>query len=634
MFESLKLYKEEAADLNEVHSRLVDLGYRRQPKVAEEGDFAQRGGILDVFPITFDAPIRLEFDGDKVTRIRSFNIAAGEAFLDHQMAIILPVRGILPRKLKSRRRPAVSEDMPINNFVDISPEDYVVHVKHGIGRYRGIERVREGAELVDYIVLEYAEAAKLYVPIADMDLIQRYIGFEGRPSKVNKLGTKAWAAAKARAQKGIHSLAMDFLEMQAKRQELHGYAFSKDTDWQVELEKAFPFKDTPAQARATLEIKRDMESGKPMDRLVCGDVGYGKTEVALRAAFKAVMDNKQAAILVPTTILAEQHYATFKARMRKYPVRIEMLSRFRSGAQQAMILDGLRQGAVDIIIGTHRLISHDIGFKDLGLVIIDEEQRFGVRHKEKLKRMRLLVDVLTMTATPIPRTLYMSLMGIKDMSVIDTPPEARIPVITEVAEYNEGLIKAGIMREIKRGGQVFFVHNRVHGLDKIAARLSAIVPKAVIEEAHGQMPAHQLEDVMIRFIKGEINVLVSTAIVQSGIDIPNANTIFVNRADMFGLADLYQLRGRVGRYKVQAYSYFMYPKGIILPKDAGMRFKAIEEHTELGSGFKIAMEDLELRGAGNMLGTEQHGFIEAIGFDLYCRLLRNTIAGLRKNLPV
>lgn len=633
MFESLKLYKEEAADLNEIHGRLVGLGYKRQPKVAEEGDFAQRGGILDVFPLTFDAPVRIEFDGDKVARIRSFNIATGEAFLDHQMAIILPIRGILPRKLKSHRRPAISEDMPISNFVDISPGDYVVHVKHGIGRYHGIERVREGAELVDYIVLEYAEGAKLYVPIADMDLIQRYIGFEGKPPKIYRLGTKAWAAVKARAQKGIYSLATDFLEMQAKRQALHGYAFSKDTDWQVELEKAFPFKDTPAQSRATLEIKRDMESDRPMDRLVCGDVGYGKTEVALRAAFKAVADNKQVALLVPTTILAEQHYATFTARMKKYPVRIEMLSRFRSGAEQAGILGGLREGAVDIIIGTHRLISRDVGFKDLGLVIIDEEQRFGVGHKEKLKRMRLLVDVLTLTATPIPRTLYMSLMGIKDMSVIDTPPEARIPVTTKVTEYSEDIMREGIKREIARGGQVFFVHNRIQGLDKIAARLSAIVPKAVIEEAHGQMPPHQLEDVMIRFIKGAIDVLVSTAIVQSGIDIPNANTIFVNRADMFGLADLYQLRGRVGRREVQAYSYFMYPKGIILPKDAEMRLKAIEEHTELGSGFKIAMEDLEMRGAGNMLGTEQHGFIENIGFDLYCRLLKSAIGGLRKSRP-
>ncbi|MDP3787585.1 MAG: transcription-repair coupling factor [Candidatus Omnitrophota bacterium] len=633
MFESLKLYKAEVVDLNEIHGRLVEFGYRRQPKVAEEGDFAQRGGILDVFPVTFDAPVRLEFDGDKVAHIRSFNIATGEAFLDHQMAIILPIRGILPKKLKSHRRPVISEDIPINNFVDISPGDYVVHVKHGIGRYRGIERVKEGAELLDYIVLEYAEGAKLYVPISDIDLIQKYIGFEGKPPKVYKLGTKAWAAAKARAQRGIYSLAMDFLEMQAKRQSLHGHAFSKDTDWQVELEKAFPFRDTPAQTRATLEIKRDMESTKPMDRLICGDVGYGKTEVALRAAFKAVMDNKQAALLVPTTILAAQHYATFKSRMKNYPVNIEMLSRFRNDAQLARILDGLKEGAVDIIIGTHRLLSHDVGFKDLGLAIIDEEQRFGVRHKEKLKRMRLLVDVLTLTATPIPRTLYMSLMGIKDMSVVDTPPETRIPVITKVTEYDEDIIKEGIKREIRRGGQVFFVHNRVQGLDKIASRLSTFVPKAVVEEAHGQMPPHQLEDVMIKFIKGEIDVLVSTAIVQSGIDIPNANTIFVNRADMFGLADLYQLRGRVGRYTVQAYSYFMYPKGIVLPKDAEMRLKAIEEHTELGSGFKIAMEDLELRGAGNMLGTEQHGFIDVIGFDLYCRLLRNTIAGLRKNLP-
>ncbi|MFA5334382.1 MAG: transcription-repair coupling factor [Candidatus Omnitrophota bacterium] len=634
MFESLKLYKDEELSFDRVHGRLVDLGYRRQAKVAEEGDFAQRGGILDIFPMTFDEPIRLEFDADRLARIKSFDIATGSSFLDHQMAIILPVKGVLPRRLKARRAaeggPNLSEDLPINNFIDISPGDLVVHVKHGIGRYKGIERVKEKKGIVDYVVLEYAEGAKLYVPMDDMNLIQKYIGFEGRPPKLYKLGSRAWALAKARAQKGIYSLALEYVEIQAKREALKGYSFQKDTEWQGSLERSFPFKDTPAQARAAMEIKRDMESPKPMDRLVCGDVGYGKTEVALRAAFKAVMDNKQVAMLVPTTILAEQHYSTFRERLKKLPVNVEMLSRFRSGAEQKRIITGLKDGSVDIIIGTHRLLSHDISFRDIGLVIIDEEQRFGVKHKERLKRMRLLVDVLTLTATPIPRTLYMSLMGIKDMSVIDTPPKNRIPVATKVAEFDEGAIKAGIERELKRGGQVFFVNNRIQGLSKLAERLKAIVPKAKIEQAHGQMPPHELENIMIGFIGGKIDVLVSTAIVQSGIDIPNANTIFVNRADMFGLADLYQLRGRVGRYTVQAYSYFLYPKGWQLPKDAEARLKAIEEHTELGSGFKIAMEDLELRGAGNLLGTEQHGFIQAIGFDLYCRLLRSTIAGLKE----
>ncbi len=636
MFESLKLYKNEELSLDKVHGRLVELGYERRPKVAEEGDFAQRGGILDIFPMTFDEPVRLEFDADKLIHIKSFDIATGTSFLDHQMAIILPVKGIVPRKLKTLRIPGVdiSEDLPISNFVDISPGDHVVHVKHGIGLYKGIERVKEPKGFVDYIVLEYAEAAKLFVPMSDMGLVQKYIGFEGRPPKLYKLGSKAWALAKARARKGIYSLALEYIEIQAKREALKGFTFSKDTEWQAELEKSFPFKDTPAQARAAQDIKRDMESPRPMDRLICGDVGYGKTEVALRAAFKAVTDNKQVAMLVPTTILAEQHYATFKERMKKYPVNIEMLSRFRSGSEQDAIIAGVKDGSVDIIIGTHRLLSQDVSFKELGLVIIDEEQRFGVKHKERLKRMRLLVDVLTLTATPIPRTLYMSLMGIKDMSVIDTPPENRIPVATRVAEFDERIIKEGITRELKRGGQIFFVNNRIQGLNKLAQRLKEIVPKAKVEEAHGQMPAHELEDIMVGFIKGRIDVLVSTAIIQSGIDIPNANTIFVNRADMFGLADLYQLRGRVGRYIVQAHSYFLYPKGWQLPKDAEARLKAIEEHTELGSGFKIAMEDLELRGAGNLLGTEQHGFIQAIGFDLYCRLLRSTIAGLRKGLPI
>ncbi len=632
MFESIKLYKNEELSLEYVHRRLVDAGYSRRQIVGEEGDFAQRGGILDIFPMGFDEPIRLEFDGDRLTRIRSFDIATGSSFLDHQMAIVLPAKGVIPRKIRARRSAGdMTEDLPISNFIDISPGDFVVHVKHGIGRYNGIERVKEPKGPMDYMVVEYAEGAKLYVPMDDMNLVQRYVGFEGRPPKLYRLGSRAWALAKARAQKGIYSLALEYVEIQAKRESLKGHAFSKDTDWQVGLERSFPFEDTPAQAKAASEIKADMERPKPMDRLVCGDVGYGKTEVALRAAFKAVMDNKQVAMLVPTTILAEQHYSTFKERVKRYPVRIEMLSRFRSKAEQKLIVEGVKDGSVDIIIGTHRLLSHDIRFKDLGLVIIDEEQRFGVRHKERLKRMRLLVDVLTLTATPIPRTLYMSLMGIKDMSVIDTPPKNRIPVMTKVSEFDEKIIKAGIERELKRSGQVFFVNNRIQGLNKLAAKLKDMVPLARVEEAHGQMPAHELESIMVAFIEGKIDVLVSTAIVQSGIDIPNANTIFVNRADMFGLADLYQLRGRVGRYTVQAYSYFLYPKGWQLPKDAEARLKAIEEHTELGSGFKIAMEDLELRGAGNLLGTEQHGFIQAIGFDLYCRLLRSTISGLKKS---
>ncbi len=632
MFESIKLYKNEELSLENVHRRLVDAGYRRQPIVEEEGDFAQRGGILDIFPMGFDEPIRIEFDDDRLTRIRSFDIATGSSFLDHQMAMVLPVKGVIPRKIRAHRSVGeMTEDLPISNFIDISPGDFVVHVKHGIGKYNGIERVKEPKGPVDYMVVEYAEGAKLYVPMDDMNLVQRYVGFEGRPPKLYRLGSRTWALAKARAQKGIYSLALEYVEIQAKRESLKGHAFSKDTDWQAELEKSFPFDDTPAQAKASSEIKADMEKPKPMDRLVCGDVGYGKTEVALRAAFKAVMDNKQVAMLVPTTILAEQHYSTFSERVKGYPVNVEMLSRFRSKLEQKKIVEGVRDGSVDIIIGTHRLLSHDIRFKDLGLVVIDEEQRFGVRHKERLKRMRLLVDVLTLTATPIPRTLYMSLMGIKDMSVIDTPPKNRIPVATKVAEFDERIIKSGIERELKRSGQVFFVNNRIQGLNKLATRLKEMVPSARVEEAHGQMPAHELESIMVAFIKGKIDVLVSTAIVQSGIDIPNANTIFVNRADMFGLADLYQLRGRVGRYTVQAYSYFLYPRGWQLPKDAEARLKAIEEHTELGSGFKIAMEDLELRGAGNLLGTEQHGFIQAIGFDLYCRLLRSTIAGLKKS---
>jgi transcription-repair coupling factor (superfamily II helicase) len=401
-------------------------------------------------------------------------------------------------------------------------------------------------------------------------------------------------------------------------------------DWQKELEGSFPYTETPDQSRSTMEIKQDMESQKPMDRLICGDVGYGKTEVALRAAFKAVMDNKQVAVLVPTTILAEQHYYTFSGRVSKYPIRVEMLSRFKTTKEQEAIIQGIADGSIDIVIGTHRLVSDDIKFKDLGLVIIDEEQRFGVKHKEKLKRLRLLVDVLTLTATPIPRTLYMSLMGAKELSIINTPPRDRLPVETHVSEYSEGIIRDAVNYEINRGGQVFFVHNRVEGIDKIANDIKGLMPKARIEVAHGQMPERMLEQAMTKFIKGQADILISTAIIESGIDIPNANTIIVNRADMFGLADLYQLRGRVGRFKRKAFAYFLIPKNLIMTKDVQKRLLAIKKFTELGSGFKIAMEDLQLRGAGNLLGAEQHGYMEAVGFDLYCRLLKGAISSVKK----
>ncbi|MCM8799027.1 MAG: transcription-repair coupling factor, partial [Candidatus Omnitrophica bacterium] len=515
-------------------------------------------------------------------------------------------------------------------FVEIKPGDYVVHIVYGIGIYEGIKKVRREKNVFqDCLVIRYKEGAKLYVPYEDMHLVQKYIGFEGKPPRIYRLGSQEWQKVKENSRKGIWAKAEELLEIQARRKILTGFSFSPDTSWQVELEKSFPYPETTDQIKATQEIKRDMESAYPMDRLICGDVGYGKTEVALRAAFKAVMDNKQVAILVPTTILAEQHYHTFKNRMQNFPVNIEMLSRFRSEEQQKEIVTGIKNGSVDIVIGTHRLLSPDIRFKDLGLVIIDEEQRFGVEHKEKLKKLRLLVDVLTLTATPIPRTLYMALMGAKDMSVINTPPRERLPVETRVCEYAEGIIRRAILFELKRKGQVFFVHNRVKGIEKIAQQLKQVVPEARLGVAHGKLPERLLEKVMLDFIEKKFDVLVCTTIIESGIDIPNVNTIFINHAESFGLADLYQLKGRVGRFKVKAFAYFLIPRGIVLEAEAKKRLLAIERHTELGAGFKIAMEDLQIRGAGNILGTEQHGYIYQIGFDLYCRLLREAINRLR-----
>ncbi|MBI4336110.1 MAG: transcription-repair coupling factor [Candidatus Omnitrophica bacterium] len=573
-------------------------------------------------------PVRIQLRDDAVEKIRTFDPATGHYAAEHQIAIILPVSRLRPHKI---RTPLIfTEEIPINSFVDISPGDLVVHVEHGIGIYKGLKRLKTKGKFIDHFVIEYQDKELLYAPVSDLNLIQRYIGFEGGPPRLYKLGSRLWQRVKERAAKGVFNLAYELLELHARRESLSGFGFSKDTDWQKELEASFPYTETPDQARSTMEVKKDMESAKPMDRLICGDVGYGKTEVALRAAFKAVMDNKQVAVLVPTTILAEQHFNTFSARVSKYPVNVQMLSRFKTQNEQSEIIKGIKDGGVDIVIGTHRLLSSDIAFRDLGLVIIDEEQRFGVRHKEKLKKLRLLVDVLTLTATPIPRTLYMSLMGAKDMSVINTPPRERLPIETHVSEYDEDLIREAAGRELNRGGQVYFVHNRIEGIEKIAARLKEIIPGARIALAHGQMSERMLEETVSAFMKGRLDVLVSTAIIESGIDIPNANTIIVNRADMFGLADLYQLRGRVGRFKRRASAYFLIPRNLVMTADVQKRLLAIKKFTELGSGFKIAMEDLQLRGAGNLLGAEQHGYVEAVGFDLYCRLLKSAVSQLKK----
>jgi transcription-repair coupling factor (superfamily II helicase) len=529
-----------------------------------------------------------------------------------------------PRRAR-RSRPVAPETF----FADVEPGSYVVHVEHGIGLFKGLAKMAFSGGEREYLLVEYAAGDKLYVPVYQADRLSRYVGVADHPPAINRLGTAEWERVKERAQKAVEEIADDLLELYASREVVEGHAFSPDTFWQTELEASFPYVETEAQLRALDEVKQDMEQPRPMDRLVCGDVGYGKTEVALRAAFKAVMDGKQVAILVPTTVLAQQHYQTFTERLKPFPVAVEMLSRFLTRKKQEDVVARLAGGGVDIVIGTHRLLSEDVSFKDLGLLIIDEEQRFGVAHKERLKQMRREVDVLTLTATPIPRTLHMSLTGVRDMSTIDTPPEERLPVRTHVGEYDEQLIRQAILRELDRGGQVFFVHNRVMGIYQMAQRLRKLVPEAKIAVGHGQMAERELEQVMLEFAAGKVDVLVCTSIIESGLDIPNANTLIVNRADRFGLAQLYQLKGRVGRGARRAYAYFLHPRASSLSETARQRLETITEASELGAGFRIAMRDLEIRGAGELLGSRQHGHIAAVGFDLYTRLLARAVQKAR-----
>jgi transcription-repair coupling factor (superfamily II helicase) len=510
-------------------------------------------------------------------------------------------------------------------FVDIKVGDYVVHVNHGIGRYLGVKPLTIDGVRKEYLLLKYAGEDKLYVPVDQVGLIQKYLGGEGEPPRLSRLGGTEWARAKGKVTEAVREMAKELLALYAARETMIGYAFGKDTVWQRQFEEVFPYEETPDQLRAIEEIKHDMEQARPMDRLLCGDVGYGKTEVALRAAFKAVNDGKQVAMLAPTTILAQQHYATFLDRMVAYPVKVEVLSRFRTPKEQRQVLQGLARGTVDVVIGTHRLLQDDVRFKDLGLLIIDEEQRFGVAHKEQLKMLRKGVDVLTLSATPIPRTLHMSLVGIRDTSILETPPENRYPVQTFVLEEDPVLIREAIRREMSRDGQVFFVYNRVADLDRVAAWVRNLVPEARIVMAHGQMKEEELELAMLDFMNREFDVLVCTTIIENGLDLPNVNTLIVKESGMMGLAQLYQLRGRVGRSSRLAHAYFTFRKDRILGEAAEKRLSAIREFTELGSGFKIAMRDLEIRGAGNILGAEQHGHIAAVGFDLYSRLLEDAV---------
>ena len=513
-----------------------------------------------------------------------------------------------------------------SDFSELKPGDYVVHVDHGIGQFEGLQTIESDGRRGEFMRLQYADDARLYVPLERMDLVQNYRSLEGSKPAVDRLGGTAWAARKTRVRKSLTDLADKLLELYAERKTATGFGFAPDVPWQHEFEDAFEFSETPDQATAIADIKRDMEAATPMDRLLCGDVGYGKTEVAMRAAFKAVANSKQVAVLAPTTVLVFQHYETFRRRMAAFPIRIEMLSRFRSTREQKEALAALEEGKVDILIGTHRLLSRDVVFHDLGLLVVDEEQRFGVTHKERLKEMSRNVDVLTMTATPIPRTLNMSLVGLRDMSVIETPPKDRLAIQTVVAPFSESVIRRAITEELDRGGQVFFVHNRVESIYSMAALIQKLVPKAKVVVGHGQMGERDLEKVMLKFVRDEADVLVSTTIVENGLDIPRANTIIVNRADRFGLSELYQLRGRVGRSNQRAYAYLMVPPEASLTAIARRRLAALREFSELGAGFRIAALDLELRGAGNLLGREQHGHITAIGFDLYTQMLERAVA--------
>ena len=530
---------------------------------------------------------------------------------------------------KKKKRVKKYSGQAIQNFADLKVGDFVVHESHGMGIYRGIEKVEMDHVVKDYMKVEYAGGGNLYVLATNLGVIQKYASADAKKPKLNKLGTKEWEKTRERTKIAVEEIAQDLVQLYAARQSREGYQFAQDTIWQQEFEELFPFEETEDQLAAIAAAKADMESRKIMDRLICGDVGYGKTEIAIRAAFKAVQENKQVAFLVPTTILAQQHYNTFVQRMKDYPVQIALLSRFRSASEQKRTVQDLKKGAVDIVIGTHRMLSADVGFKDLGLLVIDEEQRFGVTHKEKIKKLREAVDVLTLTATPIPRTLHMSLIGIRDMSVLEEAPGDRMPVQTFVCEYNEEMVREAIVREVARGGQVYYLYNRVNNIADVAAAVQKLVPEAVVAYAHGQMNENELERIMFDFIGGEIDVLLSTTIIETGIDIPNANTIIIHDSDNMGLSQLYQLRGRVGRSNRNAYAFLMYKRDKALREVAEKRLTAIREFTDLGSGFKIAMRDLEIRGAGNLLGKQQHGHMAAVGYDLYCKMLNEAVRHLK-----
>ncbi|MBE5938513.1 MAG: transcription-repair coupling factor [Lachnospiraceae bacterium] len=583
----------------------------------------------------YELPAYYEENMDRIIKKGEIMIAYGtvhKGFEYPQIRLaVISESDIFGEKKATRKRKKKYSGKAIQNFSELNVGDYVVHESHGLGIYRGIEKIEVDKVIKDYLKIEYAKDGVLYIPATGLDVLQKYAASDsgGRKPKLNRLNSPEWQTTKARVKAEVKDIAADLVKLYAKRQEKTGFAFGVDTTWQKEFEELFPYEETEDQLMAIEDTKRDMESTRIMDRLICGDVGYGKTEIAIRAAFKAVSEGKQVAYLVPTTILAQQHYNTFVQRMKDYPVSVEMLSRFRTPGETKKILERLKKGTLDIVIGTHKLLSNNVLFKDLGLLIVDEEQRFGVSHKEKIKQMKENVDVLTLSATPIPRTLHMSLVGIRDMSVLEEPPIDRLPIQTFVLEHNEAVIREAINRELARGGQVYYVYNRINNIDVIAGMIAKLVPEANVVFAHGRMGERALEQIMFDFIHGDIDVLVSTTIIETGLDISNVNTIIIDEADKMGLSQLYQLRGRVGRSGRTAYAFLMYKRDKVLREVAEKRLAAIKEFTDLGSGFKIAMRDLEIRGAGNLLGVEQHGHIDAVGYDMYCKMLNEAVLSLK-----
>ncbi|MBI4368259.1 MAG: DEAD/DEAH box helicase [Candidatus Omnitrophica bacterium] len=633
---SLKIFRlrvGETIPQEDLLKKLNALNYQEEKSVEEPGEYTVRGGTIDIYPLSYRAPVRIHFRLDQIESLRDYSLHEGKNLTTFEELFLLPVTETFLKR-RARLKAHFDEFEPVTELGDIRVGDYVVHPEYGVGTFLGTKVLKMTGFPKRHLALEYAHQEILYLPFDQHQLLERYLGLEGKKPKLTRLRSKEWIRIKERTRLAVRGIAHDMVNLQAKRNVLPGFQFPQDAEWQRDFERSFPYEETPDQRRATEEVKRDMECSKPMDRLLCGDVGFGKTEVAIRAAFKAVLAGKQAAFLVPTTLLAEQHYLTLKRRIQEAPVLIDLLSRYRNRTDQKKVIGRLGEGKVDIIVGTHRLLSRDVSFKDLGLVVIDEEQRFGVRHKERLKLFRETVDVLTLTATPIPRTLYLSLLGVRDMSVIETPPKQRLPIVTEVLAFDDERIKGAFQSELKRKGQIYFIHNRVESIEKMYAHLKRLMPEVRFGVAHGQMPVANLEKVMTEFVGGRLDCLISTNIVESGIDIPNVNTILIHRADTFGLADLYQLRGRVGRFHTvrQAYAYFLVPRNWVLTQDAEKRLAAIERFSELGSGLKIAVQDLEIRGAGNVVGHEQSGFIYQVGFDLYCRMLKEAVEEAKKTV--